>query len=150
MLTTSQHDTLQTNKYMWSMPMSGLVWWWQRKAVKCLKQNTTLMYSAYNTPRKVHNIVEIEISSNPDYHPKMQAVQIPPRLNRVGIRVTLVRIMFSREGESMCEGCIDPDAGICLVLKEWGNTPTRHTSTEKYISENIYARCQSSVVYLAW
>ena len=38
-------------------------------------------------------------------------------------------------------GGIDPDAGI---------SPSRHISTEKYTNENIYARCQSSVGYLAW
>ena len=36
------------------------------------------------------------------------------------------------------------------MLTEWGNKPTRHTSTEKYTNENIYARCQSSTGYLAW
>ena len=30
------------NIYMWSMPMSSLVWWWSWKAVKCLQQNKIL------------------------------------------------------------------------------------------------------------
>ena len=63
---------------------------------------------------------------------------------------TLFEFCFLVRGESQSEGCIDPDAEISPCVTEWENTPTRHTSTEKYTNENIYARCQSSVGYLAW
>ena len=36
------------------------------------------------------------------------------------------------------------------MLTKWGNTPTKHTSREKYTRENIYAIGQSSIGYLAW
>ena len=32
-----------------------------------------IMYSAYDIPHKLYCKVEIKLSSNPDYHPKMQA-----------------------------------------------------------------------------
>ena len=53
-------------------------------------------------------------------------------------------------GEASVRGAQTLTQGSRLVLTEWGNTPTRHTSTEKYTNENLYARCQSSVGYLAW
>ena len=55
--------------------------------------------------------MEIKLSSNPDYHPIMQAdpsVQMPSCLDWVEIRVTPVRIVFSPEGGNQREGCIDP------------------------------------------
>ena len=60
-----------------------------------------------------------------------------------------VRFLFSREGGSV-RGAQTLTQGSRLVLTELGNTSNRHTSTEKYTSENIYARCQSWAGYLAW
>ena len=60
-----------------------------------------------------------------------------------------VRFCFLVRWEASVRGAQTPTQGSRHVLTEWGNTPTRHTSTEKYTSENIYARSQWSVGYLA-
>ena len=75
---------------------------------------------------------------------------MPPRLVQVENWVTPGRICFSREGGSQREWGIDPDAGISPSAYRMGKHAPRHTSTEKYTNENIYAMCQSSVGYLAW
>ena len=62
----------------------------------------------------------------------------------------LFDLYFLVRGEASVRGAQTLTQGSRLVLTEWGNTPTRHKSTEKYTSENIYARSQSSVGYLAW
>ena len=98
---------------------------------------------------------EIRRYGNPDYNPIMQAdpcvCSNAPSLGSSRARSPPIRFCFLvfREGGSQREGCIDPTQVSRLVLTELGNTPSRHASTEKYTNENIYARCQSSVRYLA-
>ena len=78
-----------------------------------------ILCSAYDTPINCAILVEIRLSSNPDYHSIMQqthaSVQMPPRLVQVESWVIPVRFCFCcffRKGESQREGGIDPDAGI--------------------------------------
>ena len=106
-------------------------------------------------PKTVQYKRGMTISSNPDYHPLMQADMCvslnAPSLGSSGEPGHLLNgIIFSWGGTPAHEGYTALTQGSDHMLTEWGNTPTRHTSTEKYSSENIHARCQSSVGYLAW
>ena len=114
-----------------------------------------IMNPAYDTPHKQCTIGGIQISSNPEYHPIMQADPClgsnAPSLGPSGEPGHPCSIfVFSWGGKPACGGAQTLMQGSRLVLTEWRNTPTRHTLMEKYASENIYARCQSSVGYLAW
>ena len=97
----------------------------------------------------------ITIPNHLDYHPIMQADPCvssnAPSLGSSGeLGHPLYDIVFSWGGRQFLRGTQALTQGSDHMLTEWGNTPTRHTSTEKYTSENIHARCQSSVGYLAW
>ena len=62
-----------------------------------------------------------------------------------------ILLFFFREGGSQREGGIDPDAGISPFANRMGKHAFQtHFDGKKYTNENIYARCQSSVEYLAW
>ena len=80
----------------------------------------------------------------------MRQFKCPHRLAQLESRVTPSSNLFSRKGGASVRGTQTLTHGSRHVLTEWGYKPTRHTSTEKYTNENIYARCQSSVGYLAW
>ena len=88
--------------------------------------------------------MKIKPSSNPDYHPIMQAnpcvsSNAPPRLLQMENRVTTVRYCFLARG-SQREGCIDPDAGISPCANRMGKHAFQAHFDGKYISKNIYAR----------
>ena len=98
-------------------------------------------------------------SGNPDYHPIMQADPcVSPNAPSLGSSGELGPLFdfvcFFPEGEASVREGIDPDAGISPALTEWGNTPSRHTPTEKiyqwkhicYVS--IVSRVPSMVVML--
>ena len=97
----------------------------------------------------------IEISSNPDYHPILHAdpsvSSNAPSLGSSGEPGhPQFDFCFLVRGEASVRGAQTLTQGSRLVLTAWGNMPSRHTSREKYTCENIYARCQSSIGYLAW
>ena len=60
---------------------------------------------------------------------------MPHHLAQVEGRVIPCSILFSREGEASVRAAQTLTQGSRLVLIEWGNMPTRHTSKEKYTSE---------------
>ena len=115
-----------------------------------------IMYPAYDIPHKLCNIRGNWNIQQPDFHPILQAdpcvsSNAPSLGSSEALGHPLFDFVFSwRGGGGSAWGVIDPDIGISPCANRMGNTPTRHTSTEKYTSENIYARCQSSVGYLAW
>ena len=90
---------------------------------------------------------EIKLSGNPDYQPIMQAdpcissnapsLWLKWRAGSPGPGHTLFDFVFSWGGEA--RGAQTLTQGYRLVLTEWGNTPTRYTSTEKYTSENTWS-----------
>ena len=110
-----------------------------------------IMYSSYDTPHKLCNIWGIKLSGNPDYHPIMQADQcVSSNATSLGDPCHALFIFFLVRGEASMRGAQNLTQGSRLVLTEWGTTPARHTLTEKYTNENIYARCQSSEGWLTW
>ena len=94
-------------------------------------------------PHKLCNIGKFKLSGNPDYDPIMQACPCIGSSGEPGHPLFDFAVLMM--GKASVGGAQALTQGSRLVLTEWGNTPTRHTSTEKYTKENIYARCQSPV-----
>ena len=118
-----------------------------------LKQNTTLrpyVSCPWHIPKNcVYNIQQPRLPPNDAGKPVRQ-FKSPLAWLKVENRVSPCTILFSREvGRHFMRGTQSLTQGSDHMRTEWGNT-TRHTSTEKYTSENIHAICQSSVGYLAW
>ena len=62
---------------------------------------------------------------------------------------TPLHFVFSREGRGRCGWCVKTDTRSRLLAKKLWYNLLRCRATEKYTYENIFARCQQSVVYLA-
>ena len=114
-----------------------------------------MVYPAYDTPLKLCNIrgeLNIQQPRMPPNIAGRPLRQFKWLLNWLKWRAGSppVHFLFSRWGEASVRGAQTLMQGSRFVLSGWGNTPTRHTSTENYTNESIHARYQSSVGYLAW
>ena len=112
-----------------------------------------IMYPAYDAPHKLcnikgnTNIQQPRLPSNNAGRP-MRQFKCPSLGSSGEPGHPQFDFCFLVMGEANVRGAQTLTQGSRLVLTEWGNTPIRHTSTEKYTSENIYARCQSSMVVM--
>ena len=107
-----------------------------RKMFKAEYDLKAIMYPAYGTPHKLCNIRWDSNIQQPRLPPNnagrpMRQFKCPFTWPKWRAGSPLFDFLFSREGGSKQEGCTDPDAGNNIQV------------------ENIYARCQSSVGYLA-
>ena len=111
-----------------------------------------IMYSTNGIHHRLCNIDGNNIPGNPASNSIMKtepsiSPTTPPFLGKLGSQRFIHPLTWAGQ---LAWGVHWPwYKAVAVAIRIWWYNPLRHTTTEKYTGENTFARCQSSVGYLA-